>query len=162
MNQIMINDKEQRIERIGNSFMTSCFKVSALRYALVLVMMIVSIGIWGQPAGVWYIANDKALEGATFTYNSSSPEDRYYMVPAKDPVLADGKDAYYSENYNTTDGDPAKPYLTTFKTNQDANSVWVIKSAGSNLYFLIHVLTGKYAVYNTTDKGNANFIHACL
>ena len=48
MNQIMINDKEQRIERIGNSFMTSCFKVKALRHALILLFAMNGAGAWGQ------------------------------------------------------------------------------------------------------------------
>ena len=48
MNQIMINDKEQRIERIGNSFMTSFLKVSALRHALILLFAMNGTGAWGQ------------------------------------------------------------------------------------------------------------------
>lgn len=106
--------------------------------------------MWGQE-GFWYIANDKGLESETsFDYNTSTTAERFYIVPAKDPVQADNRDAYYSENYDTSDGDPEKPYLTTYRTNRDVNSAWVIKSAGNSKYFLIHALTGKYAVYNTT------------
>ncbi len=136
-----------------------------LRYTLVLLLMILGGGMngaWGQ-AGLWYIASDKALEKETFTYSTSTPDQRFYMVPAKDPALADYKDAYYSENYDVSDGDPGKPYLTTFKTNRDANSAWIIKSAGSGTYFLIHVLTGKYAVYQKTPdctaKNHRKVIH---
>ena len=106
--------------------------------------------MWGQE-GFWYIANDKGLESETsFDYNTSTTAQRFYIVPAKDPVQADKRDAYYSEDYDTSDGNPGKPYLTTYRTNRDVNSAWVIKSDGNNKYFLIHVLTGKYAVYNTT------------
>ena len=106
--------------------------------------------MWGQE-GFWYIANDKGLESETsFDYSTSTTADRFYIVPAKDPQQADNKDAYYSENYDSSAGDPEKPYLTTYRTNRDVNSAWVIKSAGDNKYFLIHVLTGKYAVYHTT------------
>ena len=129
-----------------------------LRYTLLLLLMIlggVMNGAWGQ-VGLWYIASDKALESqSTFNYNTSTPDQRFYMVPAKDPQLGDYKDAYYSENYDVSDGDPEKPYLTTYKTNRDANSAWVIKSTGSGTYFLIHVLTGKYAVYHTTPDCTA-------
>lgn len=136
-----------------------------LRCALVLLMMILG-GVmntaWGQ-AGLWYIASDKALEKETFTYSTSTPDQRFYMVPAKDPQLGDYRDAYYSEDYDTSNGDPEKPYLTTYMTNRDANSAWVIKSTGSGTYFLIHVLTGKYAVYHTTpdctSKTHRKVIH---
>ena len=119
--------------------------------------------MWGQE-GFWYIANDKGLESETsFDYSTSTTADRFYIVPAKDPVQADKRDAYYSENYDTSDGDPEKPYLTTYRTNRDVNSAWVIKSAGNNKYFLIHVLTGKYAVYHTTpdctSKSHRKVIH---
>ena len=116
-----------------------------------LLMLIVGSGsVWGQD-GFWYIANDKGLESETsFDYNTSTTAERFYIVPAKDPVQAEKRDAYYSENYDTSDGDPEKPYLTTYRTNRDVNSAWVIKSAGNSKYFLIHALTGKYAVYNTT------------
>ena len=136
-----------------------------LRYTLVLLLMFFGGGTaWGQ-AGLWYIASDKALEKETFTYSTSAPDQRFYMVPAKDPQLGDNRDAYYSENYNDSDGDPEKPYLTTYKTNRDANSAWIIKSADADngTYFLIHVLTGKYAVYHTTpdctSKTHRKVIH---
>ena len=105
---------------------------------------------------LWYIANDKALENEpTFDYNNSTPEQRYYIVPAKDPALTDLSDAYFSEDYTVSYGDPEKPFLTTYKTNRDVNSAWVIKSDGDGKFYLIHVLTGKYAVYQTTPDCTA-------
>ena len=138
-----------------------------LRYAYAMpLLLLLTVGngsVWGQE-GFWYIANDKGLESETsFDYNTSTTAERFYIVPAKDPQLADNKDAYYSENYDILDGDPEKPYLTTYRTNRDVNSAWVIKSAGNNKYFLIHVLTGKYAVYHTTpdctSKQHRKVIH---
>lgn len=153
------------IKMIGTIKMINNRGANLLRCTLVLLLMLLSGGMntaWGQ-AGLWYIASDKALEGQTFTYSTSTPEARYYLVPAKNPALGDKKDAYYSENYNTSDGDPQKPYLTTYKTNRDANSAWVIKSTGSGTYFLIHVLTGKYAVFkrtpDCTSKNHRKVIH---
>ena len=131
--------------------------------SLLLMLTLGSSSVWGQE-GFWYIANDKGLESETsFNYNTSTTAERFYIVPAKDPQLADNKDAYYSENYDNSDGDPEKPYLTTYRTNRDVNSAWVIKSDGNNKYFLIHVLTGKYAVYHTTpdctSKPHRKVIH---
>ena len=128
----------------------SCPTRLRLVVSMLLMITLGSVSVWGQE-GVWYIANDKGLESETsFDYNTSTTAERFYIVPAKDPVQADKRDAYYSESYDTSDGDPEKPYLTTYRTNRDVNSAWVIKSDGNNKYFLIHVLTGKYAVYNTT------------
>ena len=136
-----------------------------LRLVVSMLLMITlgSVSVWGQE-GVWYIANDKGLESETsFNYNTSTTAQRFYIVPAKDPQLADNEDAYYSENYDSSAGDPEKPYLTTYRTKRDVNSAWVIKSAGDNKYFLIHVLTGKYAVYHTTpdcsSKTHRKVIH---
>jgi len=128
----------------------SCPTRLRLVMSMLLMLTVGSSSVWGQD-GFWYIANDKGLESETsFDYNTSTTAERFYIVPAKDPVQAEKRDAYYSENYDTSDGDPEKPYLTTYRTNRDVNSAWVIKSAGNSKYFLIHALTGKYAVYNTT------------
>ncbi len=50
MNQNMINDKEPRIERLVNRFTNSCFKVHALRYALIVLLMVIGgvNNVWGQ------------------------------------------------------------------------------------------------------------------
>jgi len=149
--------------RYTNRLTQQIITISRLTIALLLLLTLGSGKAWGQE-GVWYIANDKGLESeTTFNYNTSTTEQRFYIVPAKDPILGDKRDAYYSENYNTSDGDPEKPYLTTYRTNQDVNSAWVFKSAGESKYFLIHVLTGKYAVYHTTpdctSKSHRKVIH---
>ena len=100
-------------------------------------------------SGVYYIAN-KIYNGdhnnSSFWYNSLTPAERWYLVPAKDPQQEHFVDAYYSSNYGNTDGDPEKPFLTTFQTNRDNNSVWIVKKTGSK-YYIIHALTGKYVKY---------------
>ncbi len=105
--------------------------------------------------GLWYIASDKGLEKQDFTYSTSATDQRYYIVPAKDPAQTDLRDAYFSEDYTVSDGDPEKPFLTTYKTNRDVNSAWVLKSTGDGKFHLIHVLTDKYAVYQTTPDCTA-------
>ena len=110
---------------------------------------------WGQ-AGYWNIANDGG-------YNSTSPSTNYYLVPAANPQQPDNIDAYYSSDYSQTNGDPAKPFLTTFKTIKDDNSIWqVIEAAGGSNYFYIkHVLSGKYVIYEPphSDKPNRKSMH---
>jgi len=133
---------------------TECFsKGNTLKsLSLLIVMMVVGVcGAWGQSEGVYYIANHANSDNnPSYTYDGDNPANNFYLVPAKNPQLPDYRDAYYSSNYETSDGDPEKPYLTTFQTNQNINSAWVIKSAGDNKFFLIHVETGEYAVYQTT------------
>ena len=185
MNQIMTNGKEQRIERIGNSFMTSCFKVSALRYALVLVMMVMgTTGVWGQTgtnrSGIFYFVNGgsgKTTPNDPVIANISNPDDYFYLVPADNPQQDNKRDAWFSSDYSAANGDRQKPYLTTYKTKKDAavvptgvtnrphNSVWIVKFAstdsGTDYYYLIHAATGKYVVYEPpySNKNNRKSVH---
>ena len=115
--------------------------------------------MWGQEtpdySGVYYIAN-KIWNGehnnASYWYNSLTPAERWYLVPAADPHQTNGEDAYYSANYSTNNGDPDKPFLTTFQTNRNDNSVWIIKKTG-NKYYIIHAITGKYVKYEPPVSG---------
>lgn len=124
---------------------------SLLRFATLIVVMLT----WMVPAkaqgysGVYFIANkiwNGDHNGASYWYNSLTPEERWYLVPAKDPQKPHAVDAYYSPNYGTDDGDPERPFLTTYQTNRDNNSIWIVKQTG-NKYYLIHALTGKYVMY---------------
>ena len=107
-------------------------------------------------SGIYYIASDKALENQQFNYNGSSPTDRFYIVPAKDPQqTTDYRDAYYSPNHGNTTGDSNKPFLTTYKTNRDFNSVWIVKKEADN-YYVIHAATGKYVIYEVPLPNDPN------
>ena len=107
----------------------------------VLVMMATVVGMRGQNfSGIWYIANN--------TNHNSTTDQRWYMVPAKDPQQPNAIDAYYSPNHNTTPGDSEKPFLTTYQTNKDSNSIWIIAPSGvEGNYYIIHAITGKYVIY---------------
>lgn len=100
-------------------------------------------------SGVYYIAN-KIWNGdhnnSTYWYNNLPPEQRWYMVPAKDPQQPKYEDAYYSGDGYATYGESEKPFLTTYQTNRDNNSIWIVKKTG-NKYYIIHALTGKYVKY---------------
>ena len=129
-----------------------------LRYAILLMMVMTGVDVWGQTdySGTYFIAND-AGEG----YSSSVTTNNYYMVPAANPQQSNWHDAYYSANYNTTKGDPEKPFIATYKTHCDNNSIWQIISAGNGYYYLKHWLTGKYLIYEPpySDKPNRKSVH---
>ncbi len=116
--------------------------------SLLLMLTLGSGSVWGQE-GVWYIANDNTSSGHPGkAYSSASDTEKYYLVPAANPQQTNAIDAYYSPNHNTNNGDPEKPFLATALTNKDLNSIWIVKkSEESGCYFIIHALTGKYAVY---------------
>ena len=164
-----------------------------LRYTLVLLMLFIGGGMncaWGQTgpdrSGLYYFINggsgkdgknnnplDPKIEDIT------TPDDYFYLVPADNPQQGDRRDAYYSSDYSVANGDPEKPYLTTYKTKKDAaavptgvtnrphNSVWIVKFAstdkGTDYYYLIHAATGKYVVYEppypNNNKWNRKSVH---
>lgn len=119
-----------------------------LRYTLVLLMLFIGgemNSAWGQThpySGIWYLTVKKNTQ--------------HYLVPAKDPTLANGEDAYFSSNYNSANGNPEMPYLTTYKTGEDLNAIWILVPVENEakFYYIVHALTGKYVVYKTAYTGN--------
>ena len=115
---------------------------------------------WGQTdfSGAWFIVNE-ADHGKTV-------ENRWYMVPAKNPSRAHYADAYFNDQYcnasgkgdytGSNYGDPEKPFLTTYKTSQDANSIWDVTDSGDGYYYIRHRLTGKYVIYQPPYKDAVN------
>ena len=82
---------------------------SRLLALLLLLITLGSVNVWGQTpdySGVYYIAN-KIYNGdhnnASYWYNNLPQNQRWYLVPAKDPQQGHAIDAYYSSNYGTTD-----------------------------------------------------------
>ena len=131
------------------------FKKILTKKVLIILLLILaqSAGVskvWGQEfEGIWYIDND--------ANHNLTPDNRWYLVPAKDSKQAKGVDAYYSPNYATTDGDPEKPFLTTYQTNKDANSIWIVVSTSTPGYYnVIHALTGKYVIYEVPLPNDPN------
>ena len=108
-----------------------------------------SIMAQSTPAdGIYYIASEYDSENAETTQYSpsGSTANHFYWVPAKDAVLGNKEDAYYK--YNTYGYD--KPYLTTYRTNRDLNSIWILQKTG-NYFYIIHALSGKYLVYSVQN-----------
>ena len=108
-------------------------------------------------SGTYFIASQNS-KGTK--YNASSPATNFYLVPAADPQLKNCQDAFYSSDYNVTNGDPEKPFLTTALTNLDDNSAWKITKT-NGYYTIQHVVTRKYIVYEPphSDKPNRKSVH---
>ena len=124
---------------------------------MLLMLTLGSGSVWGQE-GVWYIANDNTSSGHPGkVYSSASDTEKYYLVPAANPQQTSAIDAYYSPNHSATNGDPEKPFLATALTNKDLNSIWIVKESDeSGYYFIIHALTGKYAIYEVPLPNDPN------
>ena len=148
------------------------------RFALLAVLLFFVLDAKGQRtdySGVYYFAVKK--DG----YNASSSGSNWYLVPADDPQRPDRRDAYFSPNHATQNGDQARPFLTTYRTNKDAavvppgvlnnlpdNSIWIVRASGeSDYYNIIHASSGKYVVYevplpndpNNTTSGKRKTMH---
>ena len=99
-------------------------------------MVLMTLGAtsgWGQlkADGFYYIVSSRE-------YNSTDVNDCYYWVPAKE---------FLNNNIE-------QPFLTTYKTKRDANSIWRIKNTEEGIY-LIHNNTGKYLIENGQVTGLA-------
>lgn len=119
-------------------------------------------------AGTWYIANNNFINNKS-NYSDSNPSVNYYLVPAGDPHQPHYADAYFNNQYSNDNsasgdytgdnyGDPEQPFMTTKKTSQDANSVWefIPVPNESGFYYIYHVSTGKYVVYEPPYKKATN------
>ena len=150
---------------------------------LTLLLLTASVsGTWGQTStdrsGIFYFVNrGSGKNGDPKIVDISDPANYFYLVPADNPRQDNKRDAWFSSDYSTANGDSEKPYLTTYKTNKDAadvpegvtnrpyNSVWIVKFAstdsGTDYYYIIHAATGKYVVYEPpySTKKNRKSMH---
>ena len=91
---------------------------------------------------------DDVLDNGFYYLQNKQDNNQYYLVPAV------GYDYH---------NDSATPYLTTFQTQKDKNSIWQVvkvEVGGETYYRFIHAATGKYltaneAVANTGGTPNA-------
>lgn len=105
--------------------------------------------MWGQTTGLYYIANNNDKSP---NYSTSTVSTNYYLVPASN----EGNTSIAINRW-AWNNDAATPFVTTYQTNQDDNSVWVIKELDTTGdYYLIHVLSGKYMTRNDGVGTNAN------
>ena len=131
---------------------------SRLRHCLTLILLLMGTAtVWGQTdfSGIWYIANET-------NHNNTNIGNRWYLVPGGNPQREHYADAYFNDQYCNTSGkgdytgdnygDPDKPFLTTYQTSQDLNSIWIVVSTGDGYYNIIHAKTGYYIVYEPPYK----------
>ena len=143
---------ETNVPSVG---INSSTKAHFLRSLMLLLLMMMVAGItvaWGQPSeGLYFIANYN-----NNGYNAETPANNFYLVPATNPQKAHGIDAYYADDFGNEDGDPDQPFLTTYKTNKDENSVWRIEKVPGETgsYYIIHQQTGRYVIYEPVFSGN--------
>ena len=122
---------------------SSSQKYALCRIAFIFLMMTEIGNSWGQiTPGFYYIASNAAkADGVDWSYSSTDPANNFYLCPAIGSYLENNVD---------------KPHLTTYKTNQDLNSLWKIEevSGETNYYYIIHYKTGKYL---TSNDGKKNY-----
>lgn len=115
---------------------------------------------WGQDfSGIWYIANET-------NHGSDDIASHWYLVPGANPQKTHYADAYFHNQFCNTNGsgdytgdnygDSGKPFLTTYQTSQDLNSIWIVVSTGDSYYNIVHAKTGKYIVYEPPYKDAPN------
>ena len=149
---------EQNIPTLGTKHSQPGNKTGfRLLVSLLLMLVLGSVSVWGQThpyAGVWFMKVKKNLN--------------YYMVPAANPQVTTAnhvnEDAYFSSNYSTQAGDPEKPFVTTYQTSGDLNSIWIFVpvSDENNIYYIVHAKTGKYVKYQqylSGDNARRKFVH---
>ncbi len=125
-----------------------------LRVFLFLIALTTGAGeVWGQTTdytGFWYMRNAK---------NGG----QYYLVPADDPQQNPPVDVYF-DAYATSPSAPyTKPFLTTYQTGGDANSLWLVTPVPgeSGYYHIKHCQSGRYVVHGIPLSSNVgmNFVH---
>lgn len=141
--------KRDRISASGTGF-----RKGRLLTLFILFLITGTAALFAQDhpyAGIWYIRNNTT---------------DYYMVPAANPQRANAEDAYYSSDYSRQNGDPQQPFITTYKTGQIPNGIWLLIPVQNeaNYYYIVHALTGKYMVYMpiptyTGDNVRRKFVH---
>ena len=113
--------------------------------ALFAVLLTPIATVWGQDlSGLYYIANNN-----TNAYVKDAVTN-WYLVPASNG--GDGSVALVDWVWNN---DANTPLVTTYQTQKDNNSLWIIKKSG-DYYYLIHVLSNKYITLNAGVGSNSN------
>jgi hypothetical protein len=163
--RVIEKNKMTYSSNIETKYRTSYVTRRMTRVVAVLALLLCGFvnTAWGQAEGYYYIANNT-------DYNSENSAVNWYLVPADNSQRSDKQDAYYSSDNYITPGDPEKPFLTTYKTNRDAaviptgvtartnNSVWALVAVPgeSGNYYIIHVATGKYVIYEPPHSAATN------
>ncbi|MBO6027173.1 MAG: chitobiase/beta-hexosaminidase C-terminal domain-containing protein [Bacteroidales bacterium] len=116
--------------------------------ALVMTVMLSSALKAQVTTGTYYIINNNTN---AYVQNAAT---NWYMVPA-----SNGGDSSIDINRWAWNDDPTTPFVTTYQTNKDENSIWLVKQkvVGSTTYhYLIHALSGQYITLNEGIGADGN------
>jgi len=134
----------------------SSLKGHFLRSLLLLLMLVGASEVWGQE-GIWYIANGKQVENSNnqLYYDKNDPTVNFYLCPAQYYYNPEGS----GTNVVSTTNNTGFPFLTTYKTNQGDNSIWIIeKVKNKSTYYIKHIGVGdehdKYLIKNPSLKSS--------
>ena len=96
-----------------------------MRYAIVLVMMVVgTTRVWADDySGTYYLANNN-LKNNQYDYKGYDNSDNFYLCPAQE---------YYNGTTTYTQVNE-KPFLTTNKTRQTDESLWIVEKVTEEGY----------------------------
>ena len=114
--------------RIQGEFRLNSQRMHLLRFVACLILIVVGVGeMWGQEtpdySGIYYLANDN-LKNNQYDYKGYDNASNFYLCPAQE---------YY---YGSTTYTPAneKPFLTTNKTRQTDESLWIVEKVTKTGY----------------------------
>ena len=134
----------------------SCSTALRLVATLLLMMTVGVCEMWGDDySGIYYIANGKQLESPKKYYDKNDPSVNFYLCPAQYYYNPEGSGTGVVSTTNNT----GKPFLTTYRTNQGDNSIWLIeKVENKSTYYIKYIGVGddhdKYVIKNPSLKSN--------
>lgn len=118
-------------------------ELRSLRYAACLILIVVGVGeMWGQEtpdySGTYYLANNNKGD-----YKGYDKADNFYLCAAQE--------YYDSDNGAITTTQNATPFLTTFKTRQTEQSLWIVERVGNTNYYTFKQKEGNHYRYLTVN-----------
>lgn len=149
---MILHTKGKRLVRNGRTHVrlgAHCSSLrGALRSMLLLLLTLVTITAWGQATlsegdGYYYIVNNNTN---AYVLDAST---NWYMVPA-----SNGGDNVNLNKW-AWNNDVNTPLVTTYQTNKDDNSVWIVFKSGDYYYFK-HKVSGRYMTLNAGVGNNSN------
>lgn len=93
-------------------------------------------------SGTYYLANNN-LKNNVYDYKGYDNADNFYLCPS---------DAYYDNGSVTTTPGGGKPFLTTYKTGQAGNSLWIVEKVTNTNYYTFKQKVGNSYKYLTVHN----------
>lgn len=163
MGRVWVEHLSVRRERTLGTSGANCESIGdvlrTLRYVAMIVMMMVvgASEMWGLTedySGTYYLANDN-LKNNIYDYKGYDDANNFYLCPAKE--------YYYGTTTYTPDNE--QPFLTTNKTRQTDESLWIVEKVtkeGYTNYYTIKQKVGDkfwFITVNNNITGIGNKTH---